>query len=138
VNLGQWREQKAGAGGSKHIFDHLPAQEEFPASSAQLVSMWTVQDAAHLSLCRPQPIASSRQGNSDAAPASQADYAPIDLSRDEFSSTAALEALGLDHLKAELDRRGLKCSGTLEQRAARLFSIRNLPEDQIPHKLKKK
>ncbi|EFB29652.1 hypothetical protein PANDA_016438, partial [Ailuropoda melanoleuca] len=48
-----------------------------------------------------------------------------------FSSTAELEALGLDRLKCELMALGLKCGGTLQERAARLFSIRGLARDQI-------
>lgn len=42
-----------------------------------------------------------------------------------------LELLGLDVLKEELRRRGLKCGGTLAERAGRLFSIRGLPPDQV-------
>ena len=61
---------------------------------------------------------------------------PIDL--EVISSPADLEAKGLSHLKAELERRGLKAGGTLEQRAARLFMVRGLQEGDIPHKLKAK
>nr|CAG4649054.1 EOG090X0OE5 [Polyphemus pediculus] len=43
-----------------------------------------------------------------------------------------LEKLGLDHLKCELMRRGLKCGGTLTDRALRLFSIKGLSCDEIP------
>ncbi|XP_041839958.1 replication stress response regulator SDE2-like isoform X2 [Melanotaenia boesemani] len=53
----------------------------------------------------------------------------LDLS--SFSSTQQLESLGLDVLKEELLRRGLKCGGTLSERAARLFVIRGLSPDQI-------
>jgi hypothetical protein len=42
-----------------------------------------------------------------------------------------LEAFGLDRLKQELMSRGLKCGGTLEQRAQRLFSVKGLTKDQI-------
>lgn len=47
------------------------------------------------------------------------------------SSVEQLERLGLDVLKEELMRRGLKCGGTLAERAARLFSVRGLTPDQI-------
>lgn len=47
------------------------------------------------------------------------------------SSVEQLERLGLDVLKEELMRRGLKCGGTLAERAARLFSVRGLKPDQI-------
>ncbi|XP_028293923.1 splicing regulator SDE2 isoform X2 [Gouania willdenowi] len=40
------------------------------------------------------------------------------------TSAQQLEALGLDTLKAELKARGVKCGGTLTERAVRLFSVR--------------
>ncbi|XP_060919498.1 splicing regulator SDE2-like [Labrus mixtus] len=61
--------------------------------------------------------------------APQAAVSPLDLS--SLSSVSELEALGLDVLKGELMSRGLKCGGTLTERAARLFSVRGLTPDQI-------
>lgn len=46
----------------------------------------------------------------------------IDLSK--FWSPVELEELGLDALKAELTRLGLKCGGTLAERAMRLFQVK--------------
>ncbi|KAK9540999.1 hypothetical protein VZT92_003413 [Zoarces viviparus] len=46
-------------------------------------------------------------------------------------SLVDLESLGLEVLKQELMSRGLKCGGTLKERAQRLFSIRDLRPDQI-------
>ena len=57
--------------------------------------------------------------------ASAAEYKHVDLSA--FKSAPELEALGLDVLKAELQRLGLKCGGQLEQRAARLFLLKDTP-----------
>ncbi|MBZ3886373.1 Protein SDE2-like protein [Sciurus carolinensis] len=48
-----------------------------------------------------------------------------------FSSAAELESLGLEKLKSELMALGLKCGGTLQERAARLFSVRGLAKEQI-------
>ncbi|KAH0622649.1 hypothetical protein JD844_025137 [Phrynosoma platyrhinos] len=48
-----------------------------------------------------------------------------------FNSVAELETLGLDKLKFELMALGLKCGGTLQERAARLFSVKGLSRDQI-------
>ncbi|XP_077024692.1 splicing regulator SDE2 isoform X2 [Tamandua tetradactyla] len=48
-----------------------------------------------------------------------------------FSSAAEMELLGLDKLKSELMALGLKCGGTLQERAARLFSVRGLAKEQI-------
>nr|XP_015828037.2 splicing regulator SDE2 [Nothobranchius furzeri] len=53
----------------------------------------------------------------------------LDLS--SVTSVQQLESLGLDVLKEELSSRGLKCGGTLPERAARLFSIRGLSPSQI-------
>ncbi|XP_020837804.1 splicing regulator SDE2 [Phascolarctos cinereus] len=54
---------------------------------------------------------------------------PIDLLA--FSSVEEIEVLGLDKLKLELMALGLKCGGTLQERAARLFSVRGLAKEQI-------
>ncbi|XP_074118718.1 splicing regulator SDE2 [Sminthopsis crassicaudata] len=54
---------------------------------------------------------------------------PIDLLA--FSSVEEMEMLGLDKLKLELTALGLKCGGTLQERAARLFSVRGLAKEQI-------
>ncbi|KAL4238347.1 silencing defective protein Sde2 [Mactra antiquata] len=50
---------------------------------------------------------------------------------DEVTCVKDLEILGLDRLKQELMDRGLKCGGTLEDRAERLFSVKGLTKDQI-------
>ncbi|XP_067884028.1 splicing regulator SDE2 [Heterodontus francisci] len=48
-----------------------------------------------------------------------------------FNSVEELENLGLDRLKSELMVLGLKCGGTLQERAARLFSVKGLSKEQI-------
>ena len=55
--------------------------------------------------------------------------APLDLSG--FSSWEELASLGLDRLKSALTALGLKCGGTLEDRAQRLFSTKGLRVEQI-------
>ncbi|CAH2255730.1 Hypothetical predicted protein [Pelobates cultripes] len=57
------------------------------------------------------------------------DSSPLDLLK--FSSAMELEVLGLEKLKVELAALGLKCGGTLHERAARLYSVRGLSRDQI-------
>nr|CAG4642264.1 EOG090X0OE5 [Eurycercus lamellatus] len=56
-------------------------------------------------------------------------FTPIDL--DDFNSCQELENLGLNHLKNELQNRGLKCGGTLSERASRLFSIKGVASNEI-------
>ena len=67
-------------------------------------------------------------------------YLPVNLESEEFSSDSLenLIVLGLQHLKVELERRGLKAGGSLEDRARRLFSVRGLKENEISAKLKSK
>eukprot|EP00794_Sanderia_malayensis_P006558 gene6559-7299_t len=48
-----------------------------------------------------------------------------------LSSAEELEAFGLEKLKNELIRHGLKCGGTLQQRAQRLFLLKDTPIDQL-------
>ncbi|CAK7348723.1 unnamed protein product [Dovyalis caffra] len=54
---------------------------------------------------------------------------------DEFNSASELEALGMERLKTELQVRGLKCGGTLQERAARLFLLKSTPLEKLPKKL---
>lgn len=56
-------------------------------------------------------------------------YDPINL--DDYTNVDELESLGLNHLKAELERRNLKCGGTLKERASRLLSVKGLSDDDI-------
>jgi len=53
----------------------------------------------------------------------------VDLSG--YNSAKELEALGLPKLKAALQALDLKCGGTLEQRAQRLFAAKGLTPQQL-------
>ncbi|KAE9616039.1 hypothetical protein Lal_00017207 [Lupinus albus] len=57
------------------------------------------------------------------------------LNFDAFTSAAELEVLGMERLKSELQSRGLKCGGALQERAARLFLLKSTPLDKLPKKL---
>ncbi|XP_066552983.1 splicing regulator SDE2 [Amia ocellicauda] len=86
--------------------------EQAPAEEAKETSPANAADTQRA--CSPvQPVAEG----------------PLDLLA--FHSVAELEGLGLDRLKAELMGLGLKCGGTLQERAARLFSVRGRTKDQI-------
>lgn len=60
------------------------------------------------------------------------DDSPIDLS--DYSCPADLEAAGMVRLKHELARHGLKCGGSLSERAARLFLLTATPVDKLDRK----
>lgn len=64
--------------------------------------------------------------------------APTPLRLGMFNSPEELEALGLDRLKEGLEALGLKCGGTLSQRAQRLWSVRGKKQEDIPANLKVK
>mmetsp|Transcript_17020 Transcript_17020/g.32298 ORF Transcript_17020/g.32298 Transcript_17020/m.32298 type:complete len:494 (-) Transcript_17020:67-1548(-) len=64
------------------------------------------------------------------------EYPPVDLSK--FDSAESLEDLGMDYLKAELKRVGLKQGGRLQERCKRLFMLKNKTIDELPNKYKAK
>ncbi len=61
-----------------------------------------------------------------------------DIDLDKYGSKEELEALGLDTLKNALMKRGLKCGGTLQERASRLLSVKGLAPEDIDPALKAK
>lgn len=59
------------------------------------------------------------------------------VSGGDFSSingASDLEALGLDFIKEELNKRGMKCGGRLQERAQRLFLLKNYKLEDIDRK----
>ncbi|KAL1561916.1 replication stress response regulator SDE2-like [Salvia divinorum] len=57
------------------------------------------------------------------------------LNFDDYHSPSEMEVLGLERLKSELQARGLKCGGTLTERAGRLFLLKTTPLEMLPKKL---
>ncbi|KAL7557708.1 hypothetical protein ACA910_018503 [Epithemia clementina (nom. ined.)] len=51
---------------------------------------------------------------------------------EQIQAVSELEALGLDRLKETLRSMGVKCGGTLQQRAERLFSLKGLQPQDYP------
>ena len=60
------------------------------------------------------------------------------LDLDQYKSIQELEALGLDRLKSALLALKVKCGGTLQQRAERLFSLKGLEYKDFPKKVRAK
>lgn len=54
---------------------------------------------------------------------------------EQINSAEELALYGLERLKAELSQRGLKCGGTLQERAQRLFAVKGLKPHQIDSSL---
>ncbi|KAL3687754.1 hypothetical protein R1sor_014063 [Riccia sorocarpa] len=57
------------------------------------------------------------------------------LNLDDYNSVEELEVLGLERLKDELQRIGLKCGGSLKERAARLWLLKTTPLAKLDKKL---
>lgn len=53
-----------------------------------------------------------------------------------FNAPSELEVLGMDRLKEALEALGLKCGGSLKDRAERLWAVRGKKPEDIPEKLK--
>lgn len=62
-----------------------------------------------------------------AKPHEPEDFPPVDLTL--YEDPSELEKLGLGHLKHALKARGMKCGGTLRERAERLFSSKNMSKE---------
>ncbi|CAJ0586148.1 unnamed protein product, partial [Mesorhabditis spiculigera] len=84
---------------------------------------------------KPQPQAEApATKKEEETPSPPKDFPAVLL--DDFADAAQLQALGLHHLKHALEARGLKCGGSLEERAARLYSIKGLPADKYPKNIR--
>jgi Replication stress response SDE2 C-terminal/Silencing defective 2 N-terminal ubiquitin domain/SPRY domain len=57
------------------------------------------------------------------------------LDLNDYESVEQLELLGLDRLKGALMAIGVKCGGTLQERATRLYSLKGLEPAKYPPKL---
>ncbi len=58
---------------------------------------------------------------------------PLNLT--DYNSVEELEELGLDRLKGALMAIGVKCGGTLQERASRLFSLKGLDASDFPKRI---
>ncbi|XP_071595863.1 splicing regulator SDE2 [Heliangelus exortis] len=126
-------EQPEGSGRDLHGDKHTGGQTEIPAEENSEVTKPLKDEAQEkkkiiqaLKEEEQENISSKAQGMNHLQ---STEAEPIDLLA--FNSADELEALGLDKLKMELMSLGLKCGGTLKERAARLFSVRGLSRDQI-------
>ena len=80
------------------------------------------------------PVVGAAPMSSNSSPPKQENFEPIDLH--DINVAQELERFGLDHLKIELTRQNLKCVGSLEERANRLFLLKMTPFEAIDKKHK--
>ena len=57
---------------------------------------------------------------------------------DKCSSLEELKDMGSERLKDIMLSMGVKCGGTLDERAMRLFSLRGIRRHEFPHKVRGK
>ncbi|GAB1610656.1 replication stress response regulator SDE2-like [Argonauta hians] len=112
-------------------------------------SVSSTEDARHMTSATTTKTAANNSptANTDAAIATSTDQGAKSSTEDSNLQTGVkldveevlakaknaveLEVLGLDSLKAALQERGMKCGGTLTERAHRLFAVKGLTADQI-------
>lgn len=63
---------------------------------------------------------------------------PQPLKLGMFNASEELESLGNDRLKEACEALGIKCGGTIHDRALRLWSVRDKKREEIPQKLRVK
>jgi len=80
------------------------------------------------------PVVGAAPMSSNSSPPKQENFEPIYLH--DINVAQELERFGLDHLKIELTRQNLKCGGSLEERANRLFLLKMTPFEAIDKKHK--
>ncbi|NXY80827.1 SDE2 regulator, partial [Alcedo cyanopectus] len=126
-------EQPEGPGKDLQGETHTDGQSEIPAEGNSNLTKPLKEEVQEESQVT-QPLKEEKEENvsckaQETSQLQSTEVEPIDLLA--FHSAAELEALGLDKLKLELMALGLKCGGTLKERAARLFAVRGLTRDQI-------
>lgn len=77
----------------------------------------------------PHSAAQKQSGGTNGVEIDQETIDKFDLG--DYESVEGLESVGPHLLKAVLQKLGLKCGGTLNERATRLFSVKGLTLDQI-------
>ncbi|TGZ74486.1 hypothetical protein CRM22_000904 [Opisthorchis felineus] len=107
-------------------------------ASEEVVLAEQYQTAKSSENCKNSPVSAKKQPmglieeQSSAKPVAE----PLtDSELSQVNDAHSLESYGLDVLKESLVARGLKCGGTIQERAARLFSIRGLQPEDYPPKL---
>ncbi|XP_065068736.1 splicing regulator SDE2-like [Rhopilema esculentum] len=80
-------------------------------------------------------ISDERSEKEDVSKAQNSHQSDLLINLQLFSMAEELEAFGLEKLKCELMKHGLKCGGTLQQRAQRLFLLKDTPIEKLDKSL---
>lgn len=103
---------------------------DFIGRSKPLLSLDEILEKHELEQLRQYEIGAFPGWGKESVSAISHAGAALDLSG--FSSEEELASLGLDRLKSALLAKGMKCGGTLQERAHRLWSTRGLDESDLP------
>ena len=109
------------------LHDYL---RDFVSRSKPLLALDEILDKHELEQRRQFDVGAFPGWTRDAAPAISRAGADLDLSA--FSSPDELASLGLNRLKSALLAKGMKCGGTLDERAQRLWSARGKEAHELP------
>lgn len=112
-------------------FAPLPVQSAAPTEPHAAAASTQAKSAAPAEDSKPSagPGAAASDQAAVSESAGEAAHLPINLM--QFSSASDLESMGLVRLKNELQRHGLKCGGSLSERAARLFLLKTTPVNKL-------
>ncbi|CAM6099576.1 unnamed protein product [Calypogeia fissa] len=117
-----------------------PSRGSSDSSSGKEVMDQTVDEPTFSSRDGEGQIPSISNGTVSASPLSAPSstmennvMGPLDLGN--YRTSKDLEVLGLERLKSELLNRGLKCGGSLTERAARLFLLKTTPLEKLDKSL---
>ncbi|PAA64248.1 hypothetical protein BOX15_Mlig005015g3, partial [Macrostomum lignano] len=116
------RERKATAAYRQYAQQLLAYLSDFCGRSRPLIDLDAEFSSAEAALERQWPTGEFPGWPKEAASAMAHSGAHLDLAA--FSRWEELASLGLDRLKSALTALGLKCGGTLEERARRLWSTK--------------
>jgi hypothetical protein len=112
----------------------VPPVEEPPAKKLKKSHLlWTEFDDLDEQPEQTKEEIEKEKEEKEAAERKKLEETPIDLS--QHNSVEELEALGGERLKKELQRLGLLCGGTVQQRAQRLLSIKGKDKKDCDPKL---
>ncbi|KAG6513057.1 replication stress response regulator SDE2-like [Zingiber officinale] len=134
-------EQESGSRGSDSASDEIlncvtGTPEEVDAGT-DLVSGSMVVTELSVAKSKEENQPESVQKKADLVVVTTTDNSYVDgsLNFDDYDSPDGLELLGMEQLKTLLQKYGLKCGGTLRERAARLFLLKTTPVEKLPKKV---
>lgn len=94
-----------------------------------------IQGPAAAGRAEAKPSAGPTTAAAASAPAAaEVEESNLPLDLQQYESAAALEVLGMKRLQTELIGYGLKCGGSVTERAARLFLLKGTPLAELDRK----